>query len=70
MYIICVQSRNLSIRRQRLFDHETVLYDCDVHGNLSCLLTAQTRPRGRSYSSTTDNILDFYTNKTEQYLHT
>ena len=46
------------------------LYDCDVHGNLSCLLTAQTRSGGRSYSSTTDNILDFYTNKTEQYLHT
>ena len=37
------------------------------------LLTVQnslTRIGGRSYSSTTDNSLDFYTNKTKQQLQT
>ena len=34
------------------------------------LLAGKTRIRERSYSLTTDNFLDFYTNKTKQHLHT
>ena len=45
-----------------------------VYGNPIChvLLTVQNTPLigGRSYSSTADNLLDFYINKTRQHLET
>ena len=50
-----------------------ILYEFDVRfhtKDLSCFTDYKTRIGGRSYSSTTDNSSDFYTNKTKQQLQT
>ena len=56
-----------------------MLYEIDISfhtkvrkSNLPCFtgLSYKTRIGGRSYSSKTDNLLDFCTNKTKQHLQT
>ena len=58
------------VQKLETYEFNVRLIFTPMYGGRIChvLLTVQTRIGGRSYSTTTDTLLAFYTNKTKQHL--